>query len=680
VTQTPAKPNTPGRRAKPWPPRLFAAGAVLLLAVAGLAVVLTGGHGASGHVTAQDQANYASDALARINGLSALDGSRARDVAATLPNDLGADQVAALQKALADAQAQLKAALDGASLPPVPSTYVPGADLSADVGVPTVAAYPLPSLGAHLTVGPYVALNVSGTPAPGHDGGLRAPSTGNPTVDAALAQLLGACESLQGLVSGTSGLTGPVSSLPVGSVPVATPTLPADPCNLDGITGTPLPAPTGILNGIPDPTAGVLDPITGLLPVALPGAPSGAPDTSGQVQGADDTIAPDEAGAAVSQLHAGRILGAAGMAYSTTNHTLSDLLSTYAGLAAQLRDLIAAAHAAGDQATDAIPKVLDARLAAITEQVASLRADTERLVAGYESTVRAAAAAALGTAQDTLKQQEATLQATLDSDVASLNGQVKALTDLAADRTAAVNEAVRSATENLTAMAGVTGVDATQQVAAIRAAGDAAVKALAAQATAQVDALKQEAVLLQASAQAVVPRLMGLAQRAMAQVNATVADAVATADRTRSYLDDLATAQAAVLSQAERNAEAIALAKVPAMVAAYETQVKRIALDLTDSLPDVVASTDALVHQTSDLATNQVGKDLDYIAKVATDYSKVPTQDRMARADYWGTVDAAGHDALDTLSAQGDALDGLAAQVVSAAHAAHDAVEAVVAG
>ncbi|MCA1819260.1 MAG: hypothetical protein LC620_04285, partial [Halobacteriales archaeon] len=72
MNHTPKKPTSspPSPAARPWPARLFAVGAVLLLVVSGLVVVISGlMHGSTPKDAAQEQSSYATDALSRINAM-----------------------------------------------------------------------------------------------------------------------------------------------------------------------------------------------------------------------------------------------------------------------------------------------------------------------------------------------------------------------------------------------------------------------------------------------------------------------------------------------------------------------------------------------------------------------------------------------------------------------------------
>ena len=686
MNHTPSKPTSPPSKpghGRPWPPRVFAIGAVLLLVVSGLVVVISGlMHGSTPRDAAQEQASYASDALARINTLGSLDDAlRSRDL--PVDTDIGAAEVAALAKELADAQTALHNALAAAdNLPALPEGYMPGTDVGLDVPQQLAGEYKLPDLGDGLHVGDYAPVDgITGdlAPAVGRTG-LHTPGTGNPTVDEALGQLVGACAALRDMV-------GP-QALPAAPVPVPVPVgLPADPCAIENLDSLPVSDPVGGLDGLGLPALPV-DGLGGLVPSDLPiGDPTGLlggglpgyGSPSGQVQGANDAVDPDEAGAIVAQLHAGKTLGSTDAAYGQANKTLSGLLASYSTLATQLQDVLAQAQDKAGAATDGVPVLLQEHLAAITQRATELRADAERLAGTYERTARTAADNALGVSQDAVKTHMAALQSKLDTGVAGLNSQATQLVTLAGSRSDAITTLVDSAVGNLTRMSADSGIDATAQIAAIQASGDAAKKSLEAQAKAGVESLKETAALMQAQAQAAVPRLTAMGLRATTAINGTVDDALAKASDTRTYLLAFATAQADMATAAEQAAATHVTGMIQDALAQYSADVKAKALALVSGVPDVVNSTAGLVDDAKVFVDSEVGKDVDYIGKVATDYSKVPTSERKARAMFWTTVTGLDSDAVSSLADSGDHLTSLAQQVEDAAALAKADVEAIAA-
>lgn len=660
MNPTPTKPsNAPAKPGpnRPWP-RMFAIGAVALLVAAGMAAVLTGLAKDPSADPTQQQAAYTSDALSRVNALGSLEGaisSRGRDLGVP---DLGTAEVAELAAELAAAQAALQGALAAAdNLPMVPEYYVPGMDLSLDVPPHLPEAYPLPIHETGLTAGEYTGIGLVGdaSPVTGRNG-LHVPSTGNPAVDDVVAQLMGACDTLRGLVA-------------QAPVPTGVP----DPCKVEGLDH--LPIPTDVPGGIPVDPFSILGPLPVGDPTGLLGG--GMPAPSGQVQDANDAVSPDEQGARTAHLHATGVLVATGGAYSQTEATLQELLATYSGLALQLEELLAQAEGKAELAKEAIPEVLQDRLASIGARADALQAQAQRMAGEYERTARTAAAQALSLAEGASQSHIEDLQSTLDAQVARLNMQAKEISALAESRRVAVEALVASAVANLTRMAEESGVDASAQVAAIQAAGKAALANLEAQATSEVEVLRQTAVLLQARAQAAVPRMASLGLRATEAINATLEDALERAGAAKQYLTDFATAQAAVAMAAEAEAMEKALGTVDVLLERHTDKLKQTALALVTGVPDVVNSTADLVEKASELAESEVGKDLDYIAKVASDYSKVPTDERMARAQVWNALQLAGRDSVVVLDGKGEALNGLAAQVVAAAAGAKAQVESI---
>jgi hypothetical protein len=83
---------------------------------------------------------------------------------------------------------------------------------------------------------------------------------------------------------------------------------------------------------------------------------------------------------------------------------------------------------------------------------------------------------------------------------------------------------------------------------------------------------------------------------------------------------------------------------------------------------------DGLVGEVQDSLTGQVGKDLEYVAKVGDDYGKVPTDERKARAEHWSSVALDLSGTLDQALGQGHALELLAKQAMSAAQQAEGQV------
>jgi len=671
VNHTPKKPTSPpsssGKR--PWPARLFALGAVLLLVVSGLVVVISGLMSGSKSVDpAQEQSSYTADALARINELGSLDNAfRGRELPA--PSDIGADEVAALEQELADAMARLHTVLAQANdLPGVPEGFVPGTDVGVELPPVQAGSYPLPKFTDGITLGGYDPLSVVGDASPVDPRtGLHMPKTGQPAVDDALGQLVGACYALRDLV----GQSGPALPVPA-QVP--------DPCSLQGVNGLPVDPNNVLGGGLPggDPTGGLM----GLVPLGDPtgllgGVPTG--DPSQEVQGANDALDPDELGAIVAKDHAGKILGLTGTAYTQTNRTLHDLLASYSTLALQLQDLVARAEAEAEKAEEALPVLLTERLTMIMSEAAQLRSDAIRMAAEYTRTAESEAERALGIVKDASKSHMADLQSTLDENVKGLNTRATQVMSLASTRKTEVTALVDKAVADLSRMSAESGVDAKAQIAAIQAAGDAALKTLDADAKAQVESLKATAAQLQARAQAAVPRMAAMASRAEAAINETLADAKAEAEKAKAYLVAFATARATLLEQAEERAQTAALRMLEDSLESYKAELKAKALALTNDVPDVVGSTSALVTDATALAQTEVGKDIAYIEKVAEDYSKVPTAERKARAEFWGYVSDAGEQALVVLDSSGDRLNTLAEQVQQAAETAKDQVEMVAA-
>jgi hypothetical protein len=108
-------------------------------------------------------------------------------------------------------------------------------------------------------------------------------------------------------------------------------------------------------------------------------------------------------------------------------------------------------------------------------------------------------------------------------------------------------------------------------------------------------------------------------------------------------------------------------------------ELKAVATAMTESVPDVIGTTAALVETANGLVETEVGKDITYIAEVASDYSKVPTEERKARALFWSTVSRLDREAVDGLGVAGNELMELAEMVVAAAEQAEGEVALVAA-
>lgn len=677
--KTPQPPSAPVSGKKPWPTRLFAVGAVLLLVVAGLVVVISGlMSGGTGRDPAQEQSAYTAQTMDRLGTLGDLESAlRGRD----LPVDTGVGdaEVAALARELDGVQARLQAALREAdALPALPEGYVPGSDIGLDVPDAVAIPYDLPAFQDRLQAVAYEAAAVAGQASPvANRTGVHLPKTGVATVDEALGQLVGACAALRDAIAeyGTS----------VPAVPVPTPGVPADPCAIQGLDELPIQDPTGLAGGLEDPTGGLLDDLTGgVVPpgvIPVPGSllPGGVGSPSGHVRDANDAVDPDELGAMAAQLHAGEVIGATGGAYDQATASLTALLESYDGLALQLQDLLDKAQAEADAATESLPKELQARLTEVAARADALRADAERLAGDLERTARSAGDEAQAAAQDAVASHTAALQTRLDGEVGRLNAEASRIVSTVESRKETIEGVVASAETELTRLSRLSGIDPTAQLAAIQAAGAAAVASLDAQAKARVESLKQDAAMMQANAQAAVPRMAGMGVRALASANDTVEDALGRAGAARTYLTDFATAQAEKAVALEERLQADALALLEGKLAEHQAQLKAVATAMTESVPDVIGHTALLVGTATDLVETEVGKDITYIAEVASDYSKVPTEERKARAFFWSTVSSLDRQAVEEIGVAGDGLMELAEMVVAAAEQAEGEVALVAA-
>jgi hypothetical protein len=93
-------------------------------------------------------------------------------------------------------------------------------------------------------------------------------------------------------------------------------------------------------------------------------------------------------------------------------------------------------------------------------------------------------------------------------------------------------------------------------------------------------------------------------------------------------------------------------------------------LQLAGSSDASLKAVGELVDKVGTTASAEVQKDIGYVAKVSGDYAKVPTSQRMERANAWSTVANLAGGRLDKVLSTTDALADLADQVVAAAKSA----------
>lgn len=326
---TPAAPTSQPREGLPRDRRqlttvLFAVIAVGLVVAGGTLLQLQRGdrHADGFRDVSIEPAEYALQATGDVSRLAELS-PVSSDALASL--DVTDDvAVATFEQTLADAVAQLEAALAAAALPPLPATAT-GDELDVQldavqhVAVPQV---PKPNLGLEgLRVR---TVDVSASPV--------GPRAGSP-LDDALAQVEDLQAQLDDLLGGT----------PLGDL---------------------LPVPVG--GG----------------PLPLPGGTSPP-----QVNDASDTVDPDEDGASVASAHAQAALSVASEAFGGTLAELESLLALYEDLVAKVEEALELIGEAEEQGKADLEDLLEERLAALESKVEDLEAEADGMLDSHEEAV-----------------------------------------------------------------------------------------------------------------------------------------------------------------------------------------------------------------------------------------------------------------------------------------------------
>ena len=561
---------------------------------------------------------FEANAASRIASLSALDPVAAaadRETAQAL-GEAQAVADASLDAAVAQAMLAVEAALAASSLPALPEGYVPG--MQVDVQVAGSGGYALPALPRLATVEALALGAVEGAPSPT---GTR--SGGLLPLEDLLAQLEEAQATLEGLVGDL-----PVGGLPVGGLPV------------------------------------------GGLPVG--GLPVGGPS---QVQGAEGAVTPDEEGARLADLHANSTLTATTRVYGDAQASLAGLLAAYSDLAADVEKAIADTRALEEQASADIEATLDERLNAIQSKALGLEASASQVAATHARAVAQAQADAEAALRATLREQVGIVEGTRDNAMASLEDRVRAVQAQADARQAEIVAVIDMAAAELSKPGAP--ADAVQRFDALQAAAAAAVAKIDRDAKAEIVALEQVAARLHADSQAAVLALQGAAEDARGQINATAAGSLQHALEVKSYLVAVARAEAEVAGEREAELAAATLVRLEATADEHVTGLVRAGMQAADAADSVLVDTVSLVGKVEDLAMGEVGKDLEYIQKVAEDYSKVPTEDRRARAGHWSTAASEIEGVLGATLSTGQALEGLAARTLQAAQQAQAEIDAL---
>lgn len=597
--------------------RVLAAVAIAGLALSGAFVSLMPAGHAGAVAPVQDPVKQEwsarSGALSQLNSLGGLPdpGVAIHQATAASTQALG-EAGQPISAALADAKAQLDAALRaGAALP---ANYVPGMDVGAFVKVAKPAAFPLPAFGGKLDVGALRTVAVQVDPSPVVERGFRVPTMGLEQAEALAGQLTLAYAMLEKTLDGL---------------------------NASAVTGA-------IPGGLP-------------LPVALPGL--GGP----QARDASNAADPDEQGALHAGDHAGALLKSVESAYAVSQPSLASLLSGYQGLAGQVQALVDAAHNATAKAQEGVQAQLQARIEGLRQAVDGAQKKALDTVAAQRAAIEAAVQDAQAALRQALDAQVAAVQGAVQSDVQRLNALAAQLPDVADAARQKIQSTVDIAVANLSR---VQGMDTAASVQAVQAAGARALQKVMQDTLAHGQALKDAAAEVQARGEAAVRQLTQQATTALATLQGTATKALAKADDLQTYLTDLALAQATAAEAAETAAAQAALDQLLKLEKEQVAKVTKMGLQLAGSSDAALKSVGDLVDKVGTTASAEVQKDIGYVAKVSGDYAKVPTSQRMERANAWSTVANLAGGRLDKVLSTTDALADLADQVVAAARSA----------
>jgi hypothetical protein len=618
--------------------------AVAGLALSGAFLALAGhsGRTAPGTLQAQDPARQEwaakSSALSQLTALSSLGPEAAATIrqATAQSTQAIAQANAALAAATDDATSKVEGAVQGGILSALPADYVPGLDLGASVKVPKPAAFPLPAFSGQLAIGGFDTAAVRADLSPVVARGLHLPAVGVAPLDDLTGQAGAAYATLQHALEGLSLPAGP------GGLPVDLP---------GGL-------PIGDL-----PVGGL--PVGGLpLGLAVPA----------QAQNANDAADPDEHGALVAGTHADALLASVEKAYALSQPSLSSLLASYQGLAAQVQALVDAAHGATAQARVDIEAQLADRVAALQDVAARAERQALDLANGQRSAITGAAHDAQAALRQVLKAQAAAVQGAAQADLERLTAMVTQMPSAAEAAQQAIQATVDGAVANLTRLQGS---DTAASVAAIQAAGAKAVQKVLDESLARAQALKAAATDLQARADAAVRQLQQAADGTLSTLDGTATQALAKLGDAQAYLTELARAQEAAATLAETAAATAALAKLAPLEQARVAKLVKDGLAIAGTTQATVQAVDALVEQVGTATGAQVQKDIGYVAKVSKDYAQIPTSDRLARAAAWSAVAGTAAGRLGEVLSITNELSGMAGQALQAAQAAKAQIEAM---
>jgi hypothetical protein len=588
----------------------------LLVAAASVVPLASKSHAGNLHDEKVEPTAYAMKATADVSRLATLPELPEADLAGLTAADGAA--LAALHQQLDEAKATLESALAEAAsaLPEVPDGYVAGAEV--DVDLPAAQAFPLPSM-------PVPDLGLAGISLP--DVGVTdspvGPRSGSP-LDA-LSQLEGLSDQLDSVLGGT-----PLGELGAGD-----------------LTGT------GDL---------------------LSGTPLGSSSVPEQTDAAQDAADPDEQGALAASLHAQSALDATQASYSSATAQLQALLALYGKLAATVEQAIAQVEALEEDGKGQIEAALQERLTDIKHQVAALEAQASGVVAVHAKAVSEAQHAAEGAIGQAASAQSALVAGAGESAVADLQDRALAIQADAQQRKDAIQAVVDSATSDLGASSDA---DAQQALQAVQAAAAAATLKVDRDAKAQLAALEEQVDGVRTQVARSQTQLGAAAEAALMQVDASAADAVAGDADVQGFLEAQAQSFGVLMQAREAKLALAATGKLQDLADQQSASVRSQALAGIRAAEASLGSAGGLVDDVQDTLVSQVGKDLQYVGNVSQDYSRVPTEERKARAEHWSLVAADLNGVLGEALVQGSAIESLAKQAMAAAQQAEAQVSAL---
>lgn len=555
-----------------------------------------------------DPRTYATQASANVSRLAELP-----PVPVDALQPLSATQEAAvadLRQAIEDAMAALDATLAQSALPAVPDEPLSG---NVDGLLPPAQPFPLPALpSTDLGLGGLrlQALNVAESPV-----GSRA---GSP-LDDALAQVEGLQAQLEDLLGGS----------PLGELPLEVP---------PGIG--PLSSPVG-------------------------GTPTQAND-------ARDAVEPDEDGARSAGAHAQSALGGASSLYTATQSDLEQLLDLYEDLVAKVEEVREALEDAQEDGVRALQVVLDERLVSIEGQVASLKAEADRLVARHAQNVAAAGETLAGTVDEARSTQVAAIEATgadVQRQLAEQAAMLKAEAQSRRDDIAAI---VSTASTELGE-----GPEAEQALQAIQAAAAVAQLKVDRELTSRLATIQAQGRTAQEMVDDAKSDLDAMALQAVSLANVTLSEAVVSDLDVQAHLHDVADTYGKLMSAREAKLATQAVADLEDKVAEQMDEVVATALKGTRAPQDALAQVADVVGDAEATLVDEVGKDVEYVAKVGADYGRIPTDERKARAAHWSGLAGSLEDLLQDVVLDGQAVSSLAQDVLAAAEQAEAELEAL---